>query len=492
MDKTTSNISSKSFFGHPIGLLSLLSTELCERFSYYGMRAILVYYIYDSVVSGGLGLDHTTAMVIMSLFGSLVYLASILGGWVADRLFGPYKGVLFGGIIIMAGHIVLGLPLGVPGLYISLLLIILGTGLLKPNVSVMVGELYDIDDHRRQSGFSLLVMSINVGSFFSPLIVGIVSISAGYNIAFLIPAFMMFIALLIYTIMGKETLKGIGRQPVAPLSAAEKHRFCIIVIAVIAGVVVLSLILSFMKLLNIDLLSDFMPLICTIISAILFYFIIRDKNITTVERSRVYAFIPIFLTASIFWAIAEQQSSTIALIADTRVNNVIGSFNIPPSWYASINPLVIILLSPLFAILWTRLGKKQPSSFAKMAMGLFLAFCGFVIFAFAFWHVGSNGQISPFWVIGGMTIVTIGELLLSPIGLSTTTLLSPSRHKSKMMSLWFISNALGQGVISLTVHFFNEDAPEGFYFSYALVALVIGLTLFLVRKKLLTLSKGIR
>ena len=488
MDSSTKTITGPSFFGHPLGLLSLFATELCERFSYYGMRAILLYFMYNSVADGGLGIDYTAALVIMSIFGSLVYLASILGGWMADRVFGPYKGVLLGGLIIMAGHIVLGMPLGKLGLFISLLLIVLGTGLLKPNVSVMVGQLYEDGDSRRQSGFSLLIMAINIGSFFSPLIVGSVSISFGYHVAFLIPAIIMVAALAVYVIMGKKTLKGIGRQVVAPLSPREKRKWLIIAIVVIVILVAATLFFLSSDSINIHIIGEIMPLVCTIIAAFLFLYIIRDKEITPVERTRVCVFIPIFLAAAIFWAVAEQQASTIALIADARVNNVIGNFNIPPSWYASVNPLIIIILSPIFAVLWTKLDKRQPSDFAKISVGLFMAFCGFSILALAFWLVGSTGQISPLWIVGGMAVMTLGELLLSPIGLSATTLLSPERHRSKMMSLWFIASALGQGIISLTVHLFDETAPEKFYFSYAIVALVVGLILFLMRKKLLLLA----
>lgn len=491
MGEETSTKPKRTFFGHPMGLLNLFSTELCERFSYYGMRAILIYYIYDSVTSGGLGIDHTTALVIMSLFGSLVYLSSIVGGWMADRVFGPYKGVLYGGLIITAGHVVLGLPLGALGLFAALLLIILGTGLLKPNVSVMVGELYSTDDPRRQSGFSLLVMAINIGSFLSPLIVGTTSAAAGYHIAFLIPAAMMIVAIAVYVLMGRSTLRGIGREAVAPLTAHEKKKWAGIVSAVVVVLVVVGSLLAMNNLLDISLIGDFLPVVCTVVAAVIFVFIIRDKKISATERSRVYAFIPIFLAAAMFWALSEQQSSTIALVADTRVDNDVLGLHIPPSWYASINPLVIIILSPLFAVLWTKLGKKQPSMFVKMAGGLVMACGGFAILGIAFFASGS-GQISPLWVLAGMTVMTVGELLLSPIGLSATTLLAPERHKSKMMSLWFISNALGQGVIAIAVNFFDEANPEDYYLAFACAALVVGLILFLLRNKLLALAKGVR
>jgi POT family proton-dependent oligopeptide transporter len=175
----------RTFLGHPLGLLNVFSTEFCERFSYYGMRAILVFYLYDAVSDGGLGLSQTDSMIVMSLFGSLVYLSSIMGGWIADRVLGPYRSILLGCILIASGHVVLGAPLGVAGLVAAIMLIVIGTGLLKPNVSVMVGSLYDEDDPKRLAGFSLLYLSINIGAFLSPIIVGAVSQVIGYKTGFL-------------------------------------------------------------------------------------------------------------------------------------------------------------------------------------------------------------------------------------------------------------------------------------------------------------------
>ncbi len=492
MSGTQANTFTRSFFGHPMGLLSIFGTELCERFSYYGMRAILVYYIYDSVQAGGLEMSPTDALVIMSLFGSLVYLSSIVGGWLSDRVLGTYRCVFYGGIIITAGHIVLGLPLQELGLLIALALIVLGTGLLKPNVSAMVGQLYSKDDPRRQAGFSLLVMGINIGSFLSPLIVGITSEAVGYSIAFLIPAVMMTIAVVFFVALGKSTLRGIGREPVEPLTQGEKQRWALIAATAVIVCVGLGAVLALNNVLDLGIIGDSMPVVCTVIAAIIFFLLIRDRNGSSEERSRVIAFIPLFLASAMFWAISEQQSSTIALIADTHLQNTVLGFEVPPSWYASVNPLVIIIGSPVFILIWTRLGTRQISMVAKMAAGLFLAFSGFAVFAIAFTLAQGAELVSPLWILAGLTLMTVGELFLSPTGLAATTLLAPARHMSKMMSLWFISNSLGQGVIALTAGFFDAAAPEGFYLAFALVALVIGVLLLLMQKKLLVLARGVR
>ncbi|MDR1713270.1 MAG: oligopeptide:H+ symporter [Coriobacteriales bacterium] len=486
-DKTT-----RGFFGHPLGLLNLFSTEFCERFSYYGMRAILVYYLYDATANGGLGLAETDAMIIMSLFGSLVYLTSIIGGWLADRLLGPYRSILYGGATIAAGHMVLGLPLGMGGTVVALGLIVLGTGLLKPNVSVMVGELYARDDPRRAAGFSLLYMSINIGGFISPLIVGGVSRASGYHVAFLIPAVFMALGLFVYIALSKRTLAGIGREVIEPLSMAEKQRWAWITVA---GVVLLAAVLGGAQLLgvlSVQRLGDAIPVLCGGIAVVLFIVIFRDRQLTSDERSRMLAYIPLFLAATCFFAMSEQQSSTLAMVADKFVDKNLGGFEIPAAWYASINPLVIIFVSPIFAALWTRLGNRQPSLMVKVAVGLAIASGGFVILALGFFAAGPNPDISPLLLLAAYVFITLGELLLSPTGLAATTQLAPRVHLSKMMGLWFIATAMGQAVNAIAVQRFDASAPAGFYLAYALVALAVAALILIFRRRLLAWARGVR
>ncbi|HBT95934.1 MAG TPA: MFS transporter [Coriobacteriia bacterium] len=375
---------------------------------------------------------------------------------------------------------------------VSLALIVLGTGLLKPNVSVMVGQLYSADDPRRASGFSIFYMSINLGSFIAPLVVGLVSELFEYHIAFMIPAAMMVLALTIYTVLGRGALRGIGRKPVQPLGAGERRRMAFIALIAVVILAATVTILALNNLMDLAVVGDIMPETCTVVAAVIFFFIIRDRNVSGTERSRVLAFIPLFLAGAMFWAIAEQQSTTIALIADTHVQNHVAGFEIPPSWYASVNPLVIIIGSPILALIWTRAGNRQASLVAKMAVGLFLAFAGFVVFAVAFWQTTSATLVNPLWIVAGLTLMTVGEIFLSPTALAATTQLAPQRHISKMMSLWLISNALGQGVVALTADFFNEAAPAGFFLAFALVALIIGILLLLLQGKLLSMMKGVR
>ncbi|MDR1213693.1 MAG: oligopeptide:H+ symporter [Propionibacteriaceae bacterium] len=480
---------SRTFLGHPLGLVNLFSTELCERFSFYGMKAILVYYLYDSIPHGGLGLSETDAMVFMSLFGSLVYLTSIVGGWLADRVLGPFRTVLIGGVTIAAGHVVLGFPLGLAGTLVALSLIIAGTGLLKPNVSVMVGQLYAAGDPRRQAGFTLLYLSINIGSFISPLLVGWVSDHSGYHAGFLIPAVFMIVALVIYVGLSRRTLAGIGRAVPQPLTGRERRRWAII--GGVGGALVIAVLFLVSRHgdQGLKAFSNATPILCVAIAALLFAYFLRDVRLDAPERSRIAAYAPLFIAGTCFFAISEQQGSTMALVIDQDVVTRIGGFDIPNSWFQSINPLVIIVLSPLLAGFWTRLGGRQPSPVTKIGAGLVVAAAGFAVLATPY-LMGQEQDISPAWVVAAMVLITLGELLLAPTGLAVTSQLSPSLHISKMMALWFIADALGQGINALTVHGFDPLQPEGFFLAYGAVALLAGLAVMAARKPLIRLARG--
>jgi POT family proton-dependent oligopeptide transporter len=457
------------------------------------MRAILVYYLYDKVSNGGLGMSQTESMVIMSMFGSLVYLSSIMGGWIADRVLGPYRSILYGCILIAAGHVVLGAPLGFSGVVAAMWLIIIGTGLLKPNVSVMVGMLYAKDDPRRLAGFSLLYLSINIGSFLSPLIVGSVSESSGYKAGFLIPAVFMGIGLFVYVGLSRRTLKGVGKDVVQSLTLADKAKWRKILIIAAAAVVAAVTVITLSDAIGIDEISDSLPISCALIAVVLFVFIIRDRRVSSGERDRMKAYIPMFVAATVFFSISEQQSSTLAVVAKQYLNNHIMGQDIPASWFASVNPLAIIVLSPVFAIAWSKLGLKAPSMVSKIGIGLGLGGVSMIVIAGGFFtRAGANDLLNPMWLIASIFIASVGELFLAPTGLSATTLLAPDIHISKVMGLWFIAEALGQAINTVTVRFFDGAAPERFFMMYAACAIVISAALLFANKRLLRLTGGIR
>ncbi|MDR2492983.1 MAG: oligopeptide:H+ symporter [Coriobacteriales bacterium] len=473
----------RTFFGHPLGLLNLFSTEFCERFSYYGMRAILVYYIYAASTDGGLGLTEQDALYVMTLFGSSVYLLSIVGGWLADRLIGSYRSVFYGGIVIAVGHVLLGLPFsGVPGTFAALSCIALGTGLLKPNVSQMVGTLYTERDRRRQAGFNIFVMGINLGSFFSPLIIGAVKDSAGYHVAFLIPAVFMVIALLIYRGLTPTTLRDVPKTAPNPLKASEAKRFALKAAVFVAVAAAASAVLVSLGLFTLESFSIIMPLFSLTIVVILFAQMFLDKSLARKDRHHLLAYIAIFIASTVFWAVEELQSSVFAVLAKTRADNDLLSFVFPAEWYQSINPLVIIILAPLLAVLWQK-WKGQPSLFVKISIGLILTVVSFVIPAIGFADQG-GGLVSPLLLAVPIILFSAGELFVSPVGLSATTELAPLSYQSRLMSMWFLSNTLGQGINAFCVRYFDTGAPSLFFGGYAVAVAVVVIGIALLTKRL--------
>ncbi|MDR3315749.1 MAG: oligopeptide:H+ symporter [Coriobacteriales bacterium] len=481
----------KTFFGHPRGLSSLFLTEFCERFSYYGMRAILTYFLYFSVASGGLGLQETEALTIMSCFGSLVYLTSVIGGWAADRILGAYRATLYGGIIIAAGHIILALPLGIGGMFVALGCIIIGTGFLKPNVSEMVGELYAEGDNRRDAGYSIYYMGINLGSFLSPIIVGSAHAAFGFHFAFFIPAVIMIAALFVFVFHTKKTIGVVSKKPLRPLQASEKKKLALAGVALVSLVVVVVAVLALTGNLTVSTVEWMLPLVCLIIVVSIFTTILRNKGIQPVERKRVFAFIPLFVCAAVFFAIAEQQASTIALIVESKIDSSIGNFTVPAAWYQSINPLVILACTPVLAFLWMKLKERQPTIISKMGIGIFLAALGFFTLAAGNLITPQGSLLNPAWVIVCIVLFSVGELLVSPIGLSATSKLAPKFAKSQMMALWMLANSLGQGLNGFLVQFYSEATAGMFFIAYASVAVVAGVLMFAGKRFLLALADGV-
>lgn len=484
--------SERKFFGQPFGLLNLFSTEFCERFSYYGMRAILVFYIYATVAEGGLGLSKQDALYVMTLFGASVYLLSVIGGWFADRVLGSHQCVFIGGIIIACGHIILSLPIsGVIGTYIALICIALGTGLLKPNVSQMVGDLYDEGDRRRQAGFNLFVMGINFGSLLSPLITGYVQVTFGYHFAFSIPAIFMIIALVIYKGLASRHLENISRSAPHPLTYQEAKTVALRTIICIIIMIIFTLIFAHFGILTLESFSILMPVVSFGIVIFLFVQMFLDKSVTKVEKNHVKAYIAIFVGGTIFWAIEELQSSIFALLAEDRADRFIFGFETPSAWLQSINPFVIIIFAPILALVWTK-WKKQPNIYIKGCIGLFLTAIAFIIPAIAFKTVASDAPIPLLLLCIPIILFSIGELFVSPIGLSSTTELAPSKYQSRLMSIWFLANTCGQGINAFCVRFFDEYNPANFFLGYAVVTFVVIAIICLMMKTIVRLSGDIK
>lgn len=486
------SVPQKGFFGHPKGLLSLFFTEFWERFSYYGMRAILLYYMYYELNQGGLGLERSTANSIMAVYGSLVYMSGIIGGWIADRLFGTTKTVFYGGVAIMLGHAVLALPGGVTTLFVSMALIIIGTGLLKPNISSIVGDLYADNDVRRDSGFSIFYMGINMGAFLAPLVVGTVGMDYSFHLGFGLAAIGMFLGLVVFVITKKKYLGLAGSYVPNPMSKGERKTvFTRIAIGLVA-VLIIGYILISNGIMTIDVFTMIVSILGIVIPTVFFIVMYRSSKTNADEKSRVIAYIPLFISAMVFWAIAEQGSIILAQYADERTNLMLGSWEINPAWFQSLNPLFIIGLAPIFAWLWVRLGVKQPSTPKKFALGLFFASMSFLIMIIPAYINGTETLVSPWWLVLSFFLVVLGELLLSPVGLSATTKLAPAAFAAQTMSLWFLTSASAQAINAQVVKFYNPESEIVYFGVIGAVAMLIGLAMYILSPKIEKFMRGIR
>ena len=486
----------KEFFGQPRGLATLFSTEVWERFSYYGMRAILLFYMYFAISKGGLGIDQGTAASIMAIYGSLVYMAGVVGGWLSDRVWGSRKTVFIGGVFIMFGHIALSLPFGQAALYTSIALIVIGTGLLKPNVSDMVGDLYSEGDRRRDAGFNIFVFGINLGAAIAPWAVPFVANLFGhsgnmnFHAGFALAAIGMFIGLVQYYFEGKKYLSDSSLHPKDPIDQQSlKNVVRGSVIGVIALAVVLGIMAAFHAL-NIENVITLITAIAVALPIVYFVIMLRSQKVTKVERSRVRAYIPLFIAAAIFWAIEESGSVVLALFAENRTVLHIGGWHFAASNFQTLNPLFIMILTPLFVWLWSH-WKKQPSAPGKFAAGLIFAGLSYVWMALPGILDGTQGRVSPFWLVGSWFIVEIGEMLISPIGLSVTTKLAPKAFRSQMMSMWFLADATGQAINSQIVKYYSSATEVPYFLAIGAVSIIFGILLVFFVKKIHTLMEGV-
>lgn len=489
--KIVESVPQRGFFGHPKGLFTLFFTEFWERFSYYGMKAILVYYMYYEVSRGGLGMDESLSLSIMSIYGSLVYMSGIIGGWLADRVFGESKAVFYGGILIMLGHIALAIPGSIALFFASMVLIVLGTGLLKPNVSSIVGELYSEDDRRRDAGFSIFYMGINMGAFIAPLIVGKVA-DYNFHLGFGIAAVGMLLGLIIFMMTSKKNLGLAGTIVANPLSPEERKKVIRNVgigVAIIAVIVAITIPLG---LLTFDSIIVVVGILGILIPTLYFIFMYRSPRTTSVERSRLIAYIPLFIAAIMFWAIQEQGSTILANYADKRTQLDFAGIRISPAWFQSLNPLFVITLAPLFAWFWMKLGKRQPSIPKKFAFGLLFAGLSFLVILLPAYFGGENSLVNPLWLVLSYFIVVLGELCLSPVGLSATTKLAPSAFSAQTMSLWFLSSAAAQAINAQIVKFYSPATEMAYFGIIGGAAIVLSIVLFLFSPKIQGYMKGIQ
>ncbi len=457
--------------GHPRGLATLFFTELWERFSYYGMRALLALFIITPIATGGLGLTTVDAARIYGNYTMAVYMLSIPGGFIADRFLGAHRSVLIGGTIIACGHFTLAMH-SLAAFYAGLALVALGTGLFKPNISAMVGGLYRSGDERRDAGFSIFYMGINIGGLIAPLVTGFLAQSVlfkswlsawGFDPAlswhwgFAAAGVGMTLGLVVYVLQGNR-LAHVGRPPGAPAAAWGAALLVIAGTATVMALTVLSDDVHWLRAL----------FVLVPIGAIAWFAAKSDLN-----SKRIAAVFVFFIAAMIFWAIFEQAGITIVLFADKLTRTEIFGWSFPSAWLLSLNALFVILLAPLFAWAWVRLGSRQPSSPVKFVLGLFFLGLSFLLMVPAA-MLTAEGRVSPLWIVGLFFLQTVGELFLSPVGLSTMTKLAPMRLVGLMLGVWFLGAAWGNKLAGVLGSGFTATDASGLAVFFLQQAALVG------------------
>lgn len=438
-----------TLWGHPKGLFLLFSTELWERFSYYGMRALLVLYLTAQTTAGGLGWTQADALKLYGIYTGLVYITPLIGGWLADTFLGQRRAIVIGAVMMALGQFTLALPHAMfPGLvdqvfYIGLALLIAGNGMFKPNISTMVGDLYEQGDHRRDGAFTIFYMGINLGALLAGFVAGAAAAEWGWQAGFVAAGIGMLVSLLIQALLSQRYLGDIGRVPAAQRAAAQRSAA-------------------------------------------------QKAPLTKQEVDRIKVILVMGLFTIIFWAGFEQAGGLMNLYTQNYTDRMLGSFEVPTAWFQSLNPFFIITLAPLVAAIWIKLGKREPSSPVKFAMGLLFLAVGFLFMIGAVLQQGGDETVktSMFWLVGAFLFHTLGELCLSPIGLSMVTKLAPLRLASLMMGAWFGFVALANYAAGMIGSYVGESGAMSIFGGIAITAVASAAILLVFANKLIYWMHG--
>ena len=484
---------------HPPGLRTLFFTEMWERFSYYGMRALLVLFMTTAVVEGGLGMDDATATAIYGLYSAAVYLAALPGGWIADRMLGSQQAVWYGGIVIMLGHFTLAVPM-TPTFYVGLTLVALGTGLLKPNISAIVGELYPQGGANQDAGYTIFYMGINLGAMIGPLLCSALGESDrfGWHYGFAAAGIGMLLGLIQYRFsrhrLGEAGLHPAHLRPDTGLEHAPRYGWLCVGIGL--GLVIFMLLLGLSGAIefNPTVLAQNTTYLLTAIMALYFTWLFSYGELSAAESRNVLLIVVLVIAVALFWSGFEQAGSSLNLFAYRYTERELLGFSIPAGWFQSLNPLFILILAPFMAALWVNLGRRNldPSIPVKFALGLIQLGLGFFVMFLAARLVAAGESVLPTWLFVTYLLHTMGELCLSPVGLSAISKLSPKRYLSQMMGLWFLGAALGNLIAGLLAGRFDPEALSdmpGLYLQIVLVTVGAGLLLLVLARPLRRLSR---
>ena len=453
---------SRSFFGHPIGLSTLFFTEFWERFSYYGIRPLLILFMAAAVHEGGFGIERTQASAIVGIYAASVYLASLPGGWVADRLLGLRRAIMLGAVLISLGHISIGtasfLEAKAP-FFLGLIFIVLGTGLLKPNISAIVGDLYPEGGARRDAGFSIFYVGINSGAVAGQLLTGLLGEKIGWHWGFGIAGVGMLAGLAWFALRARATLGNLGQDVVRdpdPVKQARQERIIKLALAIGLGLLALVFVIAALGMiqLNPQAIGQNMTYVLVGMAVLYFAYVFMFGGLNSGEKKRIVVIALLFFFAAIFWAGFEQAPTSLNLFARDFTDRFVFGYEIPAIWFQVANSLFVVLLAPFFAALWMKLGRRNanPSSPAKFSLGLLFGGLGFAVMipaAYAVLNSGGSLKVSPWWLVVSYFIQTVGELLLSPVGLSSMTKLSPRKYVGQMMGIWFLATSVGNLIAGL-------------------------------------------
>ncbi len=473
---------------HPIGLRTLFLTEMWERMSFYGMRGILVLFMTASLIDGGLAIDAVSASAIYGIYSSSVYLVALLGGWIADRHIGQQNAILYGGLVIMIGHFLLAFT-NIETFYLGLIFVVLGTGLLKPNISAIVGGLYEKEQEKKEAGFTIFYMSINIGSVLGFFICGYLGESIGWHYGFGAAGIGMAFGLIQF-ILTRKNLGEVGIKPSIelPKNKKKKEIISLYFLFFIFMTILFMGIFGFWTFDPIPI-ANALTVIIISIAAIYFLYLFIFGNLNEDERKKITLILVLFFGAAFFWSGFDQAGSSFNIFAKEYTDRIIFGWEYPASWLQVLNPILVVILSPFMAYLWIFLGKRMldPSLPFKFGLGLILMAIGFIFIAIGANVAMQDGLAGARWLLLTYLFHTIGELTLSPIGLAAISNLSPKRYVGQMMGIWFLASSLGAiiaGLLSGQAAYEGLNSMPSLFNKVAIISSIAGLVLILISKPL--------